>query len=400
MHGQQVAAGALSHPGGAADQCLALRTAGERDDDPLAGLPDVVDVVLGLVATQPLVDAVGEPEQRQLPQRGQVADPEVVAQGGVDPLGRVDVAVREAPPQRLRGHVHELDLVGAADDGVGHGFLLGDAGDLLDDVVEALQVLDVDGGQHMDAGVEDLVDVLPALGVLRAGHVGVCQLVDHHDLRPADQDRLDVELGQRDPAVGDLLPGQDLEALELLSGARPAVRLHQPNDDVGAPGRPPVRLPQHGEGLPDAGSGAEVDAQGPAGHAAHDRPLTVHPVTCRASRSRQDPSRPPARPAGHRRPARRPTRLRVPPPSRRWRVRRAAGGCRSSAGPSCVRVLGGSAGVRAAPAADTGDERDGQQAPQHDEQLIGHASINARRARGVDGLDAISTRSGRFLTPP
>ena len=199
--------------------------------------------------------------------------PEVVAQRGVDPLGRVDVAVRQPAAQRLGGHVDQLDLVGAADHGVGHRLLLGDAGDLLDDVVEALQVLDVDRGQHVDAGGEDLVDVLPALLVPRAGRVGVRQLVDDDDLGMPGEHRVDVELGQRHAAVGDLPARQDLQALQLLSGAPPAVGLDQPDDDVGAAGAPPVRLAEHGEGLPDAGGGAQVDAQGPTGHAVHDRPV-------------------------------------------------------------------------------------------------------------------------------
>ena len=49
--------------------------------------------------------------------------------------------------------------------------LLLDAGDLLDDVVHRLEVLDVDGRDHVDPGVEQLLDVLPALLVARPGDV-------------------------------------------------------------------------------------------------------------------------------------------------------------------------------------------------------------------------------------
>ena len=61
--------------------------------------------------------------------------------------GRVDVAVRHAPAQRLGRHVDELDLVGAAHDVVGDRLALLDAGDLLDDVVQRLEVLDVDASR-------------------------------------------------------------------------------------------------------------------------------------------------------------------------------------------------------------------------------------------------------------
>ena len=108
---------------------------------------------------------------------------EVVGQRRVDAFGRVHVAVGEPAPQRFRRDVDQLDLVGGAHHLVGHLLLLLDAGDLGDDVVEAFQVLDVDRGDDGDAGVEQLLDVLPALGVLAARGVGVGELVDQHDLR-------------------------------------------------------------------------------------------------------------------------------------------------------------------------------------------------------------------------
>ena len=61
---------------------------------------------------QRLVDPVGDPHERKLPQRAEVALAEVVRQRRVDLLRRVDVAVRHAPAQRLRRHVDDLDLVG------------------------------------------------------------------------------------------------------------------------------------------------------------------------------------------------------------------------------------------------------------------------------------------------
>ena len=91
-----------------------------------------------------------------------------------------------------------------ADDLVGHRLLLLDAGDLRDDVVEALQVLDVDRGDHGDARVEQLLDVLPALRVPAARGVGVRELVDEHHLRVARQHGVDVELGELRAAVVDV----------------------------------------------------------------------------------------------------------------------------------------------------------------------------------------------------
>ena len=125
MHGEQVGAGvAGGDAGGPADQGVAFGAAGQRDDDALAGLPGGGDVVVGAVAVELFVDLAGQPEQGELPQRGQVADPEVVPQRGVDAVGRVDVAVGHPPAQRLGGDVDQLDLVGGADDLVRHGLPL------------------------------------------------------------------------------------------------------------------------------------------------------------------------------------------------------------------------------------------------------------------------------------
>ena len=92
---------ALRDPRGAADEPLAVGRAGERDEDALARLPGLLDPVPLAVLGEALVDPVGEPEQRELAQRGEVARPEVVGERGVDPLGRVDVAAREPVAERL-----------------------------------------------------------------------------------------------------------------------------------------------------------------------------------------------------------------------------------------------------------------------------------------------------------
>ena len=126
---------------------------------------------------QPVVDLVGQPQQGQLAQRRQVAGTEVVAQRRVDLVGGVDVAVRHSATERLGRHVDEFHLLGSPHDGIGHRLALRDAGDLLDDVVERLEMLHVDGADDVDSGGQQLFDVLPALLRAAARHVGVRQLV-------------------------------------------------------------------------------------------------------------------------------------------------------------------------------------------------------------------------------
>ena len=108
-------------------------------------------------------------------------------------------------------------------------------GDLRDDVVQALEVLDVDGGVDVDAGGEQLLDVLPALGVARAGDVGVGQLVDQQQGRVAGERRVEVELLERRAPVLELPAGQDCSSpSSRRAGLRPAVGLHDADHDVEA----------------------------------------------------------------------------------------------------------------------------------------------------------------------
>jgi hypothetical protein len=227
--------------------------------------------VLGEVARQRLLHPVRHPQQRQFPQRPEVAGPEPVGQGGVDPFRRVHVAVGEASAQRLGGHVDQLDLVGPADLGVGDRLLRGQAGDAGDHVGEGLQVLDVEGGDDVDAGSQQLLDVLPALLVAGAGGVGVGQLVDQAHLGPAPEDGVDVHLGQVRAPVVDPSAGHHLEVTQLGLGAGPVMGLDQADHHVGAPLTPPPALVEHGEGLAHPGGGTEQDAQRPpgVGFAAH-----------------------------------------------------------------------------------------------------------------------------------
>ncbi len=63
----------------------------------------------------------------------------------------------------------------------------------------------------------------------------------------------------------------DLEIADLLGGVRPAVRLDERHDDVGAAVAAPLTLAEHGEGLADAGGGTEVHAERPSSH--HGKPV-------------------------------------------------------------------------------------------------------------------------------
>ena len=261
VDGYEVALGPLGHPRGAPDEALALRLSRERDEHALARLPRLLDSVAFAVGPQALLHPIGDPQQRELAQRREVARPEVVRERHVDPLRRVDVAPRQARAHRLGREVDELQLVCPPHDLVGDRLPLPDARDLLDHVVQRLEVLDVQRRDHVDARLEQLLDVLATLLVARAGHVGVGELVDESDLRPTREQRVEVELLERLPPILEAAPRQHLEVADLLGRAPPTVRLDEPDDHVLAPLGATAALVQHRERLADAGSGAEVDAQ-------------------------------------------------------------------------------------------------------------------------------------------
>ena len=94
------------------------------------------------------------------------------------------------------------------------GFAHPDAGDLRNDVVQALDVLDVDGRIDVDAVGEDFLDIEIALGMPAAGRVGVGEFVDQHDLGMARDDRVEVHLLDRLAPIGHRFAGEDRQPLE------------------------------------------------------------------------------------------------------------------------------------------------------------------------------------------
>jgi hypothetical protein len=79
----------------------------------------------------------------------------------------------KALAQLVRRDVDQLDVVRARQGGVRHGLALAHARDFPHHVHQALEVLDVQRGPDVDAGADQLLDILPALGMARGGGVGM-----------------------------------------------------------------------------------------------------------------------------------------------------------------------------------------------------------------------------------
>ncbi|CAH0288849.1 hypothetical protein SRABI128_03839 [Microbacterium sp. Bi128] len=265
---QQVpTADAVEDPGPAADQDFSFGAAGQPDHDAFPGRPAFVDALFGPVLGQALVHPVGEPQQSQFTQCREVAQAEIVREGGVDLVGSVDLAVAQALAEQLGGDVHEVDLVRLPDDGVRHRLRLVDIGDGADNVAQGRQMLDVDGGEHVDAGIQKRIDVLPALGIAAAGDVGVGVFVhDRGPWRPG-QDSVEVHLLELRVPVGQLPGWNDFESLQQRPCLAAAVVHGERDDDVLAALAEPVGLFEHLVGLAHTRRGAQEDPQRSTCHA-------------------------------------------------------------------------------------------------------------------------------------
>lgn len=173
--------------------------------------------------------------------------------------------VPNALQQLLRRDVDQLDGVRTVENGVGDGLAHLDAGDLRHHVVQALEVLHVQRGEHVDAGVAQLFDVLPALRVPRARRVGVRQLVHQHHLRSAQKDGVHVQLEERASAMWNRAQRHPLEPGHEGGRVRAPVVLDDAHDHVAVLDVPQLvgRL-EHAVGLAHTRGEAEEDLEPPA----------------------------------------------------------------------------------------------------------------------------------------
>ncbi len=233
------------------------RVARDQHQDALARRPWPFDAAPTHGVDQLVVDRLGDAPQRHLAQSGQVLRLEEVGRGDVSGVGHVDLALGETLAKFVRGDVDQLDVVGARERRVRHGLALAHAGDLPDHVDQALQVLDVERGPDVDPGGQQLLHVLPALGMARTWRVGVGVLVDQQQLRLARQRRVEVELHQRAAAILDRPARQDLEVRKPRLGLLAAMGLDHADQHLAAVLMPPMGLGEHLVGLADPRRHAE-----------------------------------------------------------------------------------------------------------------------------------------------
>ena len=141
------------------------------------------------------VHALGGAPERQFAQGRDIAGREEMAERTLSLGFHIDFAFPQPPQQLLGSGVHQLDLVGFVQNLVRHGLAHMDAGDLGDHVIEAFDVLDIHGGEDVDARCQNLLDIEIALGVAAAFRVGVGQLIHQNQSGMPLQNSVQVHLG-------------------------------------------------------------------------------------------------------------------------------------------------------------------------------------------------------------
>jgi len=164
-HCQKLRPVPIRHPPTPADQILSLLLSADAHHDPLSSRPCSIDALLLHVFLELDFAHVGHFAQRHFAQRNQIALAEESVQRPCGAVGRIDIAVTHALAECMWRHVDQLNVVAAVDDAIGDALADRDAGDVLDEIRQAFQVLDVHGADDGDARVEQVFDVLPALFV-------------------------------------------------------------------------------------------------------------------------------------------------------------------------------------------------------------------------------------------
>ncbi len=211
----------------------------------------------GGVLAQRVVHVLGRGLHGQLAQRGEVGRREERLQRLRRLVGQIDLALLQAFDQLARRDVDQHDVVEPVEHRIGHGLGHAHAGDAQHHVVEAFQMLDVDRGPHVDAGIEQFDHVLPAALVAAARRVAVRQLVHQHQGRLARQQRVQVHLLQHPALVLDALARLLRQAFGQGGGLAAAMGLHDADHQVGAAPELLARAAEHGVGLAHAGRRAE-----------------------------------------------------------------------------------------------------------------------------------------------
>ena len=134
-------------------------------------------------------------------------------------------------------------------------------GDLGHHIVEAFNVLDIQGGVDVDPRRQQFLDIHIALGMAAAGRIFMRQFVHQRQARLALQDGVQIHLRQHPALVGHALFGNGFDPFGEKIGLHPAMGFDHADHGIDAVQLAAAGLHQHFIGLADARRGAEKNLQ-------------------------------------------------------------------------------------------------------------------------------------------
>ncbi len=248
-------------PRGAADHMLGPRTRPDAGQQRRIGLPHRVDRFFDPVRLHVILDPVGGAAQRQFAQRDQIAFAEKILRRTLGLLRLIHLAGPEPRQQFIGRKIDQHHFIGFIEHGIGQGFRDADPGDAADHIVQAFQMLHIDRRIHIDAGVQQFVDILPALRMARTGRIRMREFIHQDQRRLQRQRRIQIEFLDNLVPILDLLERQHGQSVQQRGGLAAAMRLdnadqHRTSFRLQLAGRS-----QHRISLADAGRRAEIDPQ-------------------------------------------------------------------------------------------------------------------------------------------
>jgi len=132
----------------------------------------------------------------------------------------------------IGSEIDQFDGIGAVENRIRYGFTNTDVGDLGDNLIQAVNVLNVHGGVNIDASAQQLLDVEVAFWVPAAWRIGMSEFIDQDDLRSPSDDGIEVHLVQELTLVLNALTRNDLQAIQQCLCFLAAMSFDDPYDDV------------------------------------------------------------------------------------------------------------------------------------------------------------------------
>ncbi len=190
-----------------AHQMLIFRTTthGYQQTIPATTTPFLFRILL-MELSQLQIDPVCYQPQCQLPQGDKVAFTKKMRHRALTAFAQVNLALLESLQEILVTDINQDQFIGLLDEMIRYGLLNLYPGNLLDDFMYALQVLNIHGGRHGKTCVQQLIHILPTLLVARAGGVAVGKFVQQEQARAAGKGRIQVKLFKHNVFVRNMRP--------------------------------------------------------------------------------------------------------------------------------------------------------------------------------------------------